>query len=340
METLGTRLRSEREKQKLSLEKVSELTKIRSHIIKALENGNYTVVPPVYAKSFVVTYANLLHIPLFEIEEELDELFKAKLPEPVQFNISEPEVKEKKDWKTLFLKPNIIFDNKEKIVNYLIYFTITIALLLIFYYSFLYEPDLNSNRENMKNDDTTAELIKPESKGLFSFYSGSDSITLHVVAKDSAWIKITIDGKISDQAFMYPGFEKKWSAAEYFMITLGNAGAVEFKRNGERLPPLGPFGTVVRNIKITATEVVNSSYPYEKDSIKVAESRRRYRAKKPAIEPSKILEPASIEKTDDIKIKDSRTNPESTPLFKKKEGRFKPMKPIEVPEENKPPNSD
>ncbi|MFH1052378.1 MAG: helix-turn-helix domain-containing protein [bacterium] len=338
METLGTKLRSAREKQKLTLEKVSELTKIRAHIIKALENGNYTVVPPVYAKSFVLTYAKLLKIPIYEIEEEIEEHFKSKLPEPVQFNIAEPEAREKKDWKSLFLKPNIIFENKEKIINYLIYFTITVALLLVFYYSFLYEPDYGANRENKKTEDTTAELIKPESKGLFSFYNAGDSITLQATAKDSAWMKITIDGKISEQANMYPGFEKKWSATEYFMITLGNAGAVEFKRNGERLPPLGPFGSVVRNIKITINEVINSSYPYEKDSIKVAEIRRKYRQKKPAIEAAKIIQPATIEKTNDINLKDSRTSPEASSIFKKKEERLKPIKPISVPEENKPPN--
>ena len=129
METLGTRLRSARDK--LTLEKVSELTKIRVHIIKALENGNYTIVPPVYAKSFVITYANLLQIPLYEIEEEIDELFKSKLPEQVQYNLSEPEERKKRDWKSVFLKPNVIFDNKEKIINYLIYFTITAELGLV-----------------------------------------------------------------------------------------------------------------------------------------------------------------------------------------------------------------
>lgn len=336
METLGTKLRSVREKQKLSLEKVSELTKIRVHIIKALENGNYTVVPPVYAKSFVVTYAKLLHIPLFEIEEEIDELFKSKLPEPVQFNITEPEVRVKKDWKALFIKPNIIFENKEKIINFLIYLTITVALLLVFYYSFLYEPDIGSGLQaERKSEDTTAELIKPESKGLFSFYEGGDSISLQAIAKDSAWLKITIDGKISDQANMFPGTEKKWSAAEYFMLTLGNAGAVEFRRNGEKLPPLGPFGTVVRNIKITANEVINSSYPYERDSIKVAESRKKYKPKKPKIETSKIIEMSPFEKSNDLIIKDMKSTPDASPLSKKKE--LKPIKPVTIPEENQPP---
>lgn len=338
METLGTRLRSEREKQKLSLEKVSELTKIRAHILKALENGNYSVVPPVYAKSFVINYANMLKIPFNEIEEEVDELFKSKLPEPVQFNIAEPEKKPKKDWKSLFLKPNLIFENKEKIVNYLIYLTVTIALLLVFYYSFIYEPDYGGRGTDKKGDDTTAELIKPESKGLFSFYNGSDSITLEVKAKDSAWMKITVDGKSSDQANMYPGFEKKWSAAEYFMLTLGNAGAVEFRRNGEKLPPLGPFGTVVRNIKITSTEVINSSYPYEKDSIKVAESRKRMKPKKTAIEASKIIEKAVIEPTKEVKLFDTRSTGENPSPFKKKEEKLRPIKPATEHEENKPPN--
>ena len=43
METLGTKLKSAREKQKLTLEKASEQTKIRDHIIKALEDGNFSI---------------------------------------------------------------------------------------------------------------------------------------------------------------------------------------------------------------------------------------------------------------------------------------------------------
>ena len=48
---------------------------------------------------------------------------------------------------------------------------------------------------------------------------------------------------------------KPSSANEYFIITQGNVGAVQFKRNGKLLEPFGARGSVVKNIKITKDEV-------------------------------------------------------------------------------------
>jgi transcriptional regulator with XRE-family HTH domain len=335
METLGTKLRSEREKQKLTLEKVSELTKIRINIIKALEDGNYSVVPPVYAKSFIKTYASLLNIPKSDIEDELDELFRSKLPEPIQYKQPELKSHRGKKSKINFLNLKFIMDNKTRIVNYLIYFVITFAFLLVIYFLFFDGVDIpkiveGGNNEQNENDTV---VIKPDNKGLFSFYEGPDSLILEAFANDSAWIKINIDGQISDQAYMLPNESKRWSASEFFIITLGNAGVVEFMRNGEKLPALGAIGTVVRNIKITAKEVINSSNPWDTDSASIA--RRRYRQKTKKPDAAKILQPAIIEENPlkNLIISDDKS-PSS--INKKKED----LKLIQLPkieEEKNPP---
>jgi hypothetical protein len=49
--------------------------------------------------------------------------------------------------------------------------------------------------------------------------------------------------------------KKRWSANEYFIITQGNIGAVQFSRNGKLLEPFGTKGTVVKNIKVTRDKV-------------------------------------------------------------------------------------
>lgn len=340
METLGTRLRSAREKEKLTLDKVSELTKIRAHIIKALENGNYTIVPAVYTKSFLLTYANLLKIPISEIQDEIDELFRSKLPEPVKFTMAEPIVPQKESSIISYTKSLISKDNNTKLVNVLIYIIITIGFFLIIYFTFFDNGGKTNEQttEAQSDNESDTVVIKPRDKGFFSFYEESDSIRLHVKALDSAWLKINIDGKKSGQAFMYPNYEKSWSAAEFFLITLGNAGAVEFRRNGELLPPFGAIGAVVRNIKITASEVVNSSDPYGiNDSARIVEKRKRYKPKEKPPSAKDILDMAPIEKTVENPLKDLKKSQELSPLKRKRVESFRPI-PKPKTEETTPPN--
>ncbi|MFC2131267.1 DUF4115 domain-containing protein, partial [Bacteroidota bacterium] len=219
-----------------------------------------------------------------------------------------------------------------------IYMVIVLAFILVVYFSLFDNGDFSSEgqaSETGQTEETDTVIIKPDGKGLFSFYEEPDSIILIAHAKDSAWLKITIDGKTSEYAYMYPNLEKRWSASEFFLLTLGNAGAVEFKRNGELLPKLGAYGTVVRNIKITATEVVNSSDPWN-DSTLIAERRRRNRRRKAAPDPSKSLEKATVEKTVDNLLKDLKPAKETAPFFKKEKEEFKPIEPKINTEEKKP----
>lgn len=56
--TPGAALRAAREKHKLSIAEVVEATRIKTHIIEALESDNYNVIAaPLYGKGFIKMYA-------------------------------------------------------------------------------------------------------------------------------------------------------------------------------------------------------------------------------------------------------------------------------------------
>jgi hypothetical protein len=44
------------------------------------------------------------------------------------------------------------------------------------------------------------------------------------------------------------GAVREWSAEQAFVLTVGNAGGVELTLNGQRLPPLGSRGSVIREM--------------------------------------------------------------------------------------------
>ena len=172
-------------------------------------------------------------------------------------------------------------------------------------------------------------MISEEKDNLFDFYSEADSIILEAIATDSAWMKINIDGVKSEYVYFTPNYSQRWSAANYFILTLGNAGAVKFIRNGEALAPLGPVGTVVRNVKITETEVINSSRPW-------TPTKPKKEIKKEEKEIPKI-EPIQIKEDEQKLLKKLKEFRKPEPLLKP-EKKISPIIPNEKKEENKPPN--
>jgi cytoskeletal protein RodZ len=67
-ETLGTKLRHARELRHLTLQQVSETTKVRPHYLQALENDDHSAIPSTaQARGFLRIYADFLELNLAEI---------------------------------------------------------------------------------------------------------------------------------------------------------------------------------------------------------------------------------------------------------------------------------
>ena len=61
METLGDYLKNKREAQNITLEEVSQATRIRRTILEAIENNDYDLIPPkVFTQGFIKSYASYL----------------------------------------------------------------------------------------------------------------------------------------------------------------------------------------------------------------------------------------------------------------------------------------
>lgn len=72
MQTIGQRLKAERDQQRLTLEKVFEATRIRVQYLQALEADDFSVMPsPVQARGYLRNYAEYLG---FDVEQVLHEL--------------------------------------------------------------------------------------------------------------------------------------------------------------------------------------------------------------------------------------------------------------------------
>ncbi len=78
---IGQILKQARKEQGLSLQEVEQATKIRARYLKELEEGNFSVLPAVYVRGSLKTYADHLHLDGEALTQELKHQ-QASLDEP------------------------------------------------------------------------------------------------------------------------------------------------------------------------------------------------------------------------------------------------------------------
>jgi transcriptional regulator with XRE-family HTH domain len=251
MEELPQIIKKYREQLGLTIDQVSEKTKIRKFILSSIESGEYTNLPPVYGKSFVKSYLTFLEIPEEEFSEGLEELSKQLGIKKTSYNPIKSN-----NYGTLDNSIKLFGLNlSPTVINYSIYSAIVIIVAIIVYVSIF----SGSRDENQIAQDLTppTDSIEAEPEEFqVSTPLPLDSILLEAFAIDSAWIKVDIDGNKVEQALMIPNMKKKWKAKDYFIIHQGNIGGLEIKRNGKLLEPFGSPGRSVKNVKVTEDRVI------------------------------------------------------------------------------------
>ena len=105
MESPGKFLKRERETRSISLEEISNFTKIKEHHLKAIEEDRYDVLPPaLYVKGFLMGYARYLALDPRDIVLQYEKYLKSLIPpEPVESRPEAPPKKKVRQWLLLFL---------------------------------------------------------------------------------------------------------------------------------------------------------------------------------------------------------------------------------------------
>jgi hypothetical protein len=297
MNSPGSILKEERLDQKLSLEDISDKTKIRVNFLVAIEEDNYAVLPPVYIRSFIKSYAQALRIPYADMISQIDSILNLSKPKELiiqpSLGTSEPDDSQmikKTNGSQMNRNKYSVRQSRVNLINYSIYSGLILAAIALIYFS-IFSGKNGDNRSDLlgvESSDTTNIKEDKESGGLFSFLdkSESDSLVLEAVAVDTVWLRIDMDGKYSTGVTMFPEMKMRWSAMKYFIISLGNAGGVTFFRNGSKLEQFGKKGIVIRNLKITRDKIESSAEPWNKKN----DDKKKEKTKKspPLIEESPI----------------------------------------------------
>jgi len=98
---------------------------------------------------------------------------------------------------------------------------------------------------------TVAHPVPPTPSAPVVSSAPAGDLVLVIEAEESSWVAARIDGGDTKEVFLQPGQKVIWKATDHFLVSFGNAGGVKIQFNGKELPPFGPKGAVVKDVKIS-----------------------------------------------------------------------------------------
>jgi cytoskeleton protein RodZ len=279
MASVASELKSQREKQNISLAHIAEDTRISLRYLESLEEGRYADLPGgIYTRAFLRAYCERLNIDQKEIlrryEEEISPLVekfpKSKVHIPPQSPAQRPNAII--SWISLLLiLTAVIFFNRNWFVSvFSPYFHTRVPSLR---FEAPKEPALSppssvqsspqpfeqpplssalsSTPETpaqlptapLKNPDQTAAT--PAGNKLDTALSvAKQPLQLDLIGIEKCWISIFRDNIPALRKEIAPGEIQSLKATEKFFVIIGNAGGIRLKVNGKSLKATGRSGEV------------------------------------------------------------------------------------------------
>ncbi len=254
---VGYTLRQERERQNLNISDIEQGTSIRALYIEAIEAGEYDKLPGnVYTKGFIKNYAKFLGLEADTLVKEfLSDIAELSPPEaaPTADTAQTPDAKVEVKPVRAEKKPlghSIQIDNGSS-PNKLI---IAAAVVLIAVVAGgLWSWLSSSDGEVAKVEPTPAQQVEqtepapadnPTTVATAAPAPPSDSVAIQARFNDRCWVLVTVDGAVVQEGVIEGGQTLSWEGKDNISFRLGNAGAVEFFKDGQSLGIPGAVGDI------------------------------------------------------------------------------------------------
>jgi len=223
---LGEILKEKREELGLDLKDVAHTLRIQYEYLKAIEKNDFEKLPPdVYTRAYIREYARFLDIDSVIL---LDEYAKQRTGTHAVLLAESPPVQKRSPFpRKVFLIP------------------LAIIMLVIFA---LYFPNISPVKKTGEIPVTGTPpavhekaRVSPPNLGI-----GSKPNMLTVNAVETTWLRIELEGGMSEEVLMKPGETKQWTSTKGFSIKVGNAGGVRLVLNDRDIGIPGAKGQVVK----------------------------------------------------------------------------------------------
>ena len=258
MEDLGQQLRRHREARKITLEEISDWTKINLSYLEDLEAGRFDRLPaPVFALGFLKQYARCVGLD----PEEVVSLYRFALRKEV--GSTEPKTSEKAGWP------------RKRAVLILAAVVCGFILLWVFLY-----PHAPPNGERVRSirlprtsgEDSRKEQLKRELDLQAGFHAALTPeggpnlppaltggpgekgergrveglpVALTVQALRKTWVQVTVDDTLPTQQNLEAGDQLSYQAEQRIQLNIGNGDGVRIFFDGRVFENLGEKDEVV-----------------------------------------------------------------------------------------------
>lgn len=230
MGNFGDKFRIIREQQGFQLEEIEEETKIRKLYLKAIEDENFSILPPrVYATGFVKRYARFLKLNPDELVSEFQSLAYTK-----------EEIDDYSPSKNTLSSSSFRFPIKN-ILAAIVFF-----LLVVWAGSYLvgYFSDQISEKDKNKTPPSTSDVAKEEPKREAPVPTVAKKLSMTVQAKQLCWLQVWVDGEQQYASNLTIGQSQTFEGQKTIRIKAGNAIGIDITLNNKKLEPLGKQGEV------------------------------------------------------------------------------------------------
>jgi len=259
-------LKKRRRELGLTLDQISNKTKINIKFLKAFESGNFAELPQTYVRLFLKAYAQELNMDADRILEDYDAYMQGDNQEQSGKERSKTAPTQPKSDKEVLPK-----SNKKSLFGILVSFAVLIFIIIILK-QVLMEKQVNTTsvpispteiiNESQPERDTTRRSPQPTTPAPQAppaeIQRTSSELNLTMRTRDTCWVRLIRDEEDTSEAIYPPNSRAQWRTDQKFDLRLGRPAGVTLNLNGKDLGPVGNGNIPVRLI-ITAEGIIRRS---------------------------------------------------------------------------------
>lgn len=245
---IGNRLKEAREKKAITLDEVHAKIKIHPRIIQILEEEKFEKLPsPLFAKSFLKSYAEFLEVNPEEILDAYDKQGKKIQPEQILYlKTADERIRETRGFRNLgpalgrvvvaLLCVAAVF----YVTKHFHDWTAFVWRKAVTHETPAKDPARGVELQTKQTaapaaPSTSGEWLRSPKLENFPKLDSKRSLDLKIKALDNVWLHITCDGKVLFQSILKKGAVESWSADKSIRVWSGNASNMSLDLNKHAL---------------------------------------------------------------------------------------------------------
>ena len=266
MSNLGEDLKKLRHEKKISLEDISNKTKINIKYFNEIESNNFDFLSRPYVTAFVREYAQILKIDVEEVLNRLKKEIFQEIEKKQTLQIPEQKPEEKKE--KIFVDSGSSIKTDKPFKSYLFFFIFLIAGILII--KFIFGGNDDGNYSNLELNESTQSsrsdsLITPENSKIEDTEPVPAEKPLYsIIAEgiDTTWTMVITDTSQALEYILYPEDRREFRFQDSIWFRIGKSQGIRLLFNGEIYDNFGPDNTLVWDLLITKDGIERQALRY------------------------------------------------------------------------------